>query len=154
MNHDCPIPLVLSKPPVADDAREEERAACVSLVRRKRAGVDGPADSRATPRVPMEVDVSLTSESHFFVGLAGNLSEGGLFVATWRTLSVGAQVDIALSLPDGPLAARGEVRWVRQATEGVVPGVGVSFDDLGERDRARIEVFCAARAPWYYDLDE
>jgi uncharacterized protein (TIGR02266 family) len=112
------------------------------------------SERRASPRVPLEVDVSFTSESHFFVGLTGDLSEGGLFVATWRQLSVGTQVDVALSLPDGILTACGHVRWMRHATEAGAPGVGLSFDELGERDRARIEAFCAARAPWYYDLDE
>lgn len=155
MSPESPIPLVHRKKPIDDDSPEGVRPTDVSLVRRSKRPPDvGSGEHRASLRVNIEVDVSLTSESHFFAGLTGNVSGGGLFVATWRTLPVGTPIDIALSLPDGPLNAHGQVRWVRHATEGAAPGVGVSFDDLDGRDRARIEVFCAARAPWYYDLDE
>jgi uncharacterized protein (TIGR02266 family) len=109
-------------------------------------------ERRAVPRVPIEVEVSLTSESHFFTGLTGDLSEGGLFIATWRKVAVGAQLELALSLPDGPVLARGRVRWMRDAMECGAPGLGVAFDDLSDEARLRVEAFCAKRAPWYYDL--
>ncbi len=112
-------------------------------------------ERRAAPRVTVEVEVSFSSESQFFVGLSGDLSEGGLFVATWRTLPVAAAVNIALSLPDGPVFARGSVRWIRGAVEGgAAPGLGIAFDSLSADDRARIEAFCAERAPLYHDVGE
>ena len=99
--------------------------------------------------------MSFSSESQFFVGLSGDLSGGGLFVATWRKLPVAAQVNLALSLPDGPVFARGSVRWVREQMEGGgVPGLGIAFDSLSPQDRARVEAFCAGRAPLYYDVGE
>jgi len=109
-------------------------------------------ERRAAARVPIEVEVSLTSESHFFAGLTGDLSEGGLFLATWRKVAVGAQLELALSLPDGPVLARGRVRWVRDVMESGAPGLGVAFDELSDEARSRIEAFCTERAPWYYDL--
>jgi uncharacterized protein (TIGR02266 family) len=123
-------------------------------VSRKQHPAQDRTDKRATPRVRIEVDVSFTSESHFFVGLTGDLSEGGLFVATWRQLSVGTSVDVALALPDGLLVARGRVRWARRPVEDGPPGLGIAFEDLPEPDRLRIVMFCVARAPWYYELDE
>jgi len=111
-------------------------------------------ERRAAPRVSLEVDVSIESDSHFFVGLSGDISRGGLFVATWRKLPVGAAVEVALSLPGGQVLAHGTVRWVRDLSEGVNPGFGVAFEELSAEARARVEAFCAAQTPYYYDVDE
>ena len=110
------------------------------------------ADRRTVPRVCIEVEVSFSSASQFYVGITGDLSEGGLFVSTYRSLPVGTEMSLALSLPDGPLFVRGKVRWARDSAEGTTPGVGVAFEELTEPDRVRIQTFCAARAPWYYDV--
>jgi len=127
----------------------------VALAPRAVGHSDRPASSerRTVARVNIELEVSFSSDSQFYVGLTGDLSEGGLFVSTYRSLPVGAAISLALSLPDGPVFARGQVRWVRDAVEGVTPGVGVAFEDLTEPDRVRIQAFCAARPPWYYDVD-
>jgi uncharacterized protein (TIGR02266 family) len=98
--------------------------------------------------------VSLVSESNFFAGLTRNLSNGGLFVATWRRLPVGTPVDVVLTLPDGPVRTQGRIRWVRDLTEVAAPGIGIMFDALSERDRQRIEAFCAERAPDYYEVED
>jgi uncharacterized protein (TIGR02266 family) len=105
-------------------------------------------------RVHVDAEVSLVSESNFFVGLTRNLSHGGLFVATWRRLPIGTPVDLVLTLPDGPVMTRGSVRWVRDLTDVTAPGIGVMFDALSDQDRQRIEAFCARRAPDYYDVEE
>lgn len=105
-------------------------------------------------RVAIEVDVSLSSESHFFVGLSGDVSRGGLFVVTWRTLPVGTPVFVAIDLPDGRLLADGEVRWARDVADGASPGLGVAFTGVSEQDRGRIAAFCAQRAPLYFDVEE
>jgi uncharacterized protein (TIGR02266 family) len=108
-------------------------------------------DSGVHHRVAIEVTASPESESHFFVDLTGNLSQGGLFVATWRRLPVGTGVDLAIALPHGSLSLRGRVRWVRDMAEGVVPGLGVAFEGLSPEQLVRIEEFCAQRAPLYVD---
>lgn len=105
-------------------------------------------------RVAIEVEVSLASESHFFVGLSGDLSRGGLFVVTWRKLEVGTALFVAVDLPDGRLLADGEVRWVRDGADGASPGLGLAFTGISEQDRHRIELFCAHRAPLYFDVEE
>ena len=115
--------------------------------------VHSSGERRTAPRIPIEVDVSLTSESHFFAGLTGDISEGGVFVATWRPVAVGTTLDLVLSLPGGPpVNVRGQVRWIRSQVEGAAPGLGVAFHDLSQESRSRIEAFCAERAPWYYDV--
>jgi uncharacterized protein (TIGR02266 family) len=111
-------------------------------------------NQRATARVRLEAEVSLVSESNFYVGLTRNLSNGGLFVATLRRLPVGTPVDVVLTLPDGPLQTQGRVRWTRESTEVAAPGIGIMFDALSERDSRRIEAFCAERLPDYYDVEE
>ncbi len=121
--------------------------------RRHSVRPDGGAERRSVPRIPIEVEVSVHSESQFYVGLTGDLSAGGLFVATWRRLPVGAEIELVLSLPDGPVNARGRVRWVRDLGEGVAPGLGVEFDELSAADRQRVETFCTQRAPLYVDVD-
>ena len=112
-------------------------------------------ERRAVPRVEVQVEVSFSSESQFFVGWRGDLSERGLFVATWRKLPVAAAVNLALSLPDGPLFARGNVRWVREEVEGgAVRGLGIAFRSLNPHDSARIGALCAEWARLYGDVGQ
>jgi uncharacterized protein (TIGR02266 family) len=111
-------------------------------------------ERRADVRVALEVEVSLASESNFFVGLSGDMSRGGLFVVTWRKLPVGTAIFVAVDLPDGRLLCDGEVRWVRGAADAVNPGLGIAFTSISEEDRRRIDAFCAQRTPLYFDVEE
>lgn len=110
-------------------------------------------EQRASRRVAVAVDVHLASDSHFFSGLSGDISEGGLFLSTYRPLPVGSCVEVELSLPGSneTLHARGEVRWLREHSTGQPQGVGIAFDDLADDDRERIHRFCTMRPPLYYD---
>jgi uncharacterized protein (TIGR02266 family) len=110
-------------------------------------------ERRGGARVPIETDVSLESDSQFFTGLTGNLSAGGVFVATYRQLPVGCSVVMTLSLPDGELRAKGTVRWSRDTSSGAAPGVGVAFDELAPADAERIARFCELRAPLLHDAE-
>src|SRR5437868_887076 len=73
---------------------------------------DGPASSRGRrpkglevkktaprARVSVAVDIHLSSESHFFCGLSGDISEGGVFVTTYLALPIDGSVDLEFSLP-------------------------------------------------------
>ena len=59
-------------------------------------------EQRASQRVAVAVDIHLASDSHFFSGLSGDISEGGLFLSTYRPLPVGSAVDLEFSLPGAP----------------------------------------------------
>jgi uncharacterized protein (TIGR02266 family) len=116
-----------------------------------------PADMtptrRAAPRTSLVVELHLASDSHFFSGLSGDISEGGVFVSTYRALAAGTPVDLEFSLPgsDRTVKARGEVRWHRHASTDAPPGVGIAFEELAAEDRALIHRFCTLRPPLYYD---
>ena len=67
-----------------------------------------------------------------------DLSAGGAFVQTAHPPEVGAEVDLAIAVPTGPmLETSGHVAWVRH---GKAPGFGIDFDalvgDSGRRLRA------------------
>ena len=42
----------------------------------------GSSDLRRYPRHDVELEVTMESESNFYMGLTENLSEGGIFIAT------------------------------------------------------------------------
>jgi len=84
-------------------------------------------DKRKHNRIPLEVDVDFSSESNFYNGFAENISEGGLFVATWEVRKLGDRVALKFRLPDSTdlIECEGEVRWLReqnQDTPDVPPG--------------------------------
>ncbi len=110
-------------------------------------------EHRAHPRATVTVAIGLESESHFFAGLSGDISEGGVFVQTYRDLPVGSDVEIRFDLPDGELMAHGRVRWQRAHSDSSPPGVGIAFEQLGDDDRRMIQRFCEHRAPLYYDVE-
>lgn len=110
-------------------------------------------DRRSWERVALEVEVTLTSDSQFFAGLSGDVSEGGIFVQTYRSYAVGSRVLLAFSLPTGEIRTEGVICWVRPSAEGTLPGVGIGFENLPAAERRSIEAFCKARPPLYHDLD-
>jgi uncharacterized protein (TIGR02266 family) len=110
-------------------------------------------EQRAHHRTELQVEVTLTSDSHFFVGLTNDISNGGLFVSTYKPLEVGAKIELEFALPEGTIRTKGTVRWRRESSE-VGPGVGISFDELTPETAKMIQRFCASRPPLYYDLDE
>jgi uncharacterized protein (TIGR02266 family) len=114
------------------------------------------ASSVGTPsdaQIRLAIDVSPDSESHFFVGLSGELSQGGIFVATYRDLTVGTVISIACHLHDEEHVLHGVVVWQRDAGVDSSPGIGVRFEEPSSPCRAAIERFCRLRAPLFYDVD-
>jgi uncharacterized protein (TIGR02266 family) len=106
---------------------------------------------RAAPRRKLEVNVGIQSDSHFFAGLSGDVSKGGLFVATYAEIPVGGKVTLDFELPNGAIVVEGTVRWHRIPTDNVGPGLGIQFEGLQKDKLALIERFCQARPPLYYD---
>ncbi len=137
------------------EAREREQAAAeaekAAIIQRLPPG----AEKRTSPRVEVEVEVAMHTEHNFYTGISENLSEGGVFIATYDNLPVGTQMDITINLPScPPIHAQGTVRWVREYhkfTEDLSPGVGVQFQNLPEKDQALIKDFLRRRAPLLYE---
>jgi uncharacterized protein (TIGR02266 family) len=85
--------------------------------------------------VPLDISVTLESDDNFYAGFTGDISEGGLFIATDNPPPVGATVSFRLHLPGEPHGwdIKGVVRWVRRDETGganVRPGCGVQFTEI------------------------
>jgi uncharacterized protein (TIGR02266 family) len=119
----------------------------------------GPVESaeprRQHPRHNVELEVTMESETNFYIGLTENLSEGGLFIATHVLKPLGTQVEVSLKLPEmsEPIKMTGTVRWVREYsdTSDTSPGMGVRFEHVDKAQYEQIHGFLAARAPLFYD---
>jgi uncharacterized protein (TIGR02266 family) len=110
---------------------------------------------RMQRRLPFVVEVDVHTEHNFFSGLTGDISEGGLFVATHLAYDIGTRLEINLVLPDRaePTALLAEVRWIRSyvAEYDVSAGIGLRFLDAREDLLARIRSFLRARDPMIYE---
>ena len=106
-------------------------------------------------RVDLHVEITLESDSNFYAGVANNVSEGGVFVATFAAPPVGAKVTLSLGLPGTRrFSIPGRVRWVRddEVCRGSVPGCGIQWLELPADARVAIEDFVRSRDTELYDL--
>jgi uncharacterized protein (TIGR02266 family) len=112
---------------------------------------------RQHPRHNVELEVTMESETNFYMGLTENISEGGLFMATHVLKPLGTQVEVSFKLPEisEPIKVTGTVRWVREYsdTSDASPGIGIRFDHLNTSHYEQIHRFLAARDPLFYDED-
>jgi uncharacterized protein (TIGR02266 family) len=112
------------------------------------------AERRAAPRLPIEAEVGLQSETNFFTGFTEDISTGGIFIATYDTKEIGERLDLSFTLPDGHLInAPGIVRWVREFNEltpDTIPGMGIQFEELARADLAAITGFVEQRPPLFH----
>jgi uncharacterized protein (TIGR02266 family) len=108
------------------------------------------------PRVPLEVVVTLESDHNFFSGVANNLSEGGIFIATAHPPQIGSEVGFELVLGGERFLVMGVVRWVRDeraASSGAPAGCGVKWVNLEEGTLAAIQHFVEVRETDFYEED-
>ena len=112
-----------------------------------------PAAPSADAPIRLAIDVSPDSESHFFADLSGELSQGGIFVATYRDVTVGTPVSVVCCVDDEHLVLCGVVAWQRDAGAESSPGIGVRWSELSPSCQETIERFCRLRAPLYYEVD-
>lgn len=137
--------------------QEAQKQASVEHAPRAEQSAQSPGTQRTHERVKVAVEVSMHTEHNFYTGLTENISEGGLFIATYENLPIGTTIDVELGLPDHPpIQSRAQVRWMREHsefTEDVSPGVGVQFIDLGDDERRAIEAFLQKRPPLFFETD-
>ncbi len=104
--------------------------------------------------VELEVEVGLHSESNFYAGYTGDISEGGLFIATYNLLPIGTRITVAFGLGGHEIQTDAEVRWVRDPHDmSAAPGIGVRFTGLSAEDSDVIHRFMSARSPLFHDDD-
>ena len=101
-------------PALFEDARAKDTDGAISSTR-----------ETASVRMSMRVEIGLGSETHFFSGLSGDVSKGGVFVQTYQEIPVGSEVEVELALPTGHVTTHGTVRWHRSKSESAPPGIGV-----------------------------
>src|SRR5574340_181811 len=112
---------------------------------RKVVAAAGP-DRRAAPRLDKVFRVYLEGETGCGLGIARNISEGGMFVETRSPQPIGSQVRITFPSDCGDMVAVAEVRYVchllgraRAAELGplAMRGMGVRFlyFELGDEER-------------------
>ncbi|MGE3636040.1 MAG: PilZ domain-containing protein [Sandaracinaceae bacterium] len=115
-----------------------------------------PSGSEATvAREHVEANLGATTESNFYVGFSGEISQGGVFVSTYNILPVGSAVQLLVTLP-GNLSTEmtGQVRFVRDPMDMSAesePGMGIAYDGLSKDSRELILRFIRKRPPMFYD---
>jgi uncharacterized protein (TIGR02266 family) len=93
---------------------------------------DRAPDERAR-RIRLEIPVEIRTGTGSFAGVTKNICAGGVFVAMFRSFSVGERVAVWLRMPGDaePVEALAEVRWSRPFQE--LPdrpaGLGLRFLD-------------------------
>ena len=117
-----------------------------------------PVKSEAPPpseREQVEANIGASSETNFYVGFSGEVSDGGVFVATYNTLPVGTHVNVTVTLPGGfEMAIPGKVHFVRDPMDLLAdsePGMGVKFGDISQEHRDLVLRFIRKRPPIFYD---
>lgn len=111
-------------------------------------------ERRSSPRKKLQVGIGLHSDSQIFVGYSEDLSDGGVFVATYQRLEPGSPVALDLELPTGAtVSCRGRVAWVRDGSDLHRPGLGVAFEELSSAARDAIVAFTREHPPLFYDLE-
>jgi type IV pilus assembly protein PilZ len=88
-------------------------------------------DKRVHPRVSLDIEVScVRRDTAPFIGMAKDISIGGMFIESPEILPFGTEITIVGLLPGtkGELRLPGIVRWAKPM------GFGVQFGSLGARE--------------------
>jgi uncharacterized protein (TIGR02266 family) len=105
-------------------------------------GTSSPVNAglRAAHRYPTSLNVALKQRAGLLPGTVTNISTGGMFVRTERSMRSGTVVSFALEFPDGeePAPARAAVVYVAQSPE-TGAGHGMKFIDEESTFRARVD---------------
>jgi uncharacterized protein (TIGR02266 family) len=114
---------------------------------------------RQAYRVPFVVEVNIKSDHTFWTGFTHNLSSGGVFLASEKSLPLGSivQFEMRLSEEGETTLVSAQVRWYRQenAIEGEPGGMGLQFINLDDALRSRIDEFvCKQRETLFFDEED
>jgi uncharacterized protein (TIGR02266 family) len=118
-------------------------------------GTTRVSEQRREERAPLAIEVSLESEHNFYSGITGNVSAGGVFVATYVPPPMGAEVELVLKLENHePVKLRGIVCWVRgpeRTTDYAPAGCGIRWIDLPPGAEKIIAGFVDKRDTIFHD---
>ncbi len=96
-------------------------------------------ENRDHARAPIELKVDYKKLNSFFADYTRNISKGGTFIKTRKTLPIGTRFLFRLTVPGRPkpFELNGEV--VHATATGDEPGMGIRFVWTHETDRAAFE---------------
>lgn len=116
-------------------------------------GAEDVIARRAYNRATIDLEVGIASESNFYLGFTENLSQGGVFVATYALKPIGERVEIRLTLEREEIAFPGIVRWLRTPAdaEDAWPGIGIQFEKLTPHQEGIIREFIRRRDAMFFD---
>jgi len=123
-----------------------------------RSRVTDTREDRRFRRQDVKVEINFESETNFYNGFTENISTGGLFIATYDLQPMGYRMKVEFSLPNRKdnVSVEGVVRWIRDynpTTPDMIPGMGLKFDQLSERDARDINEFIKLKEPIFFDDD-
>ncbi len=97
------------------------------------------AESRNSPRAPIELKVEYRKVNSFFADYTKNISKGGTFIKTRKPLPIGTQFLFKLTVPNrsAPFELLGEVAWAK--SDGDEPGMGIRFIYSTDTQRSDFE---------------
>jgi uncharacterized protein (TIGR02266 family) len=154
-----PLTLQPSHAPPAQPAEAPAQAPAQATAPQSPAPAASPSapvvQSTGGPRQDLEVNIGATTESNFYVGFSGEVSEGGVFVATYEVHPRGTPVHMFVTLPGGfDFRTDGMVRFVRDPLDFAAdaePGMGIQFESLAQEQRDLVLRFIRKRPPLFYD---
>lgn len=108
------------------------------------------------PRLVVSVEISAATAHNFWTGLARNLSEGGVFVATHNHMRLGSLVELHMEIDGGEAISTIAIvkSMLPYSSDDIAPGLMLQFVDLDAATLSRIRAFVAeTRAPLFFDID-
>jgi type IV pilus assembly protein PilZ len=96
-------------------------------------------EKREHARAPIELKVDYKKLNSFFADYTKNISKGGTFIKTRKTLPIGTRFLFRLSVPGrpSPFELKGDV--VHASATGDEPGMGIRFVWEADSERAAFE---------------
>ena len=101
-------------------------------------------------RVPYYSQVTIRDDNDLFYGMTGDISSGGLFVATFDRLPEEGEIRLSFTLPDEKttiVETSGRVVWLNSKNRPVSPlpeGFGVEFTSISHVEYLAIKEYIAA----------
>ncbi len=97
------------------------------------------AENREQGRAPIELKVDYKKLNSFFADYTKNISKGGTFIRTKKTLPVGTRFLFRLTVPGRATAFELNGEVVHANASGDEPGMGIRFVWADPRERASFE---------------
>lgn len=99
------------------------------------AWTSSEGERRKEPRYPASCRCWVEQDTMTLLGTATNLSHSGMFLRTLPLIKEGSLVDLKLTIEQGVVVVRGQVRWTSRpedeaTAQPAAPGLGISFIEV------------------------